>query len=57
MAAAAVKAMLTGVSWARAGHNAVLTDDVAAVLGRPPRTVDAWTRDALTRPGDGREVR
>jgi uncharacterized protein YbjT (DUF2867 family) len=49
MPAAAVDAMLIGVAWARAGHNAVLTDDVAAVLRRPPATVDAWTREAFTR--------
>jgi uncharacterized protein YbjT (DUF2867 family) len=57
MPAAAVEAMLTGVGWARAGHNAVLTDDVAAVLGRPPTTVAEWTRDALTHPGDDRVTR
>ncbi|MCO1660151.1 hypothetical protein [Pseudonocardia humida] len=58
----------TGVGWARAGHNAVLTDDVAEVLGRAPNPVRTWTRDhraafvpprhrdCLTtrpRPGDG----
>jgi uncharacterized protein YbjT (DUF2867 family) len=45
MPAAAVDAVLTGIGWARAGHNAVLTDDVRRVLGRPPGTVEAWTRD------------
>jgi uncharacterized protein YbjT (DUF2867 family) len=45
MPTAAVDAMLTGIAWAWAGHNAVLTDDVRRVLGRPPGTVEAWTRD------------
>jgi uncharacterized protein YbjT (DUF2867 family) len=42
---AAVDAVLTGIAWARAGHNAALTEDVQQVLGRPPGTVEAWTRD------------
>lgn len=33
---------LIGSAWARAGHNAVLTGDVAAVLGRPPATFRSW---------------
>lgn len=45
MPTAAVDAVLTGIAWARAGHNAVLTDDVRQVLGRPPGSVDLWTRD------------
>ncbi|GIF39339.1 NAD(P)H-binding protein [Actinoplanes xinjiangensis] len=39
---AAVDATVTGSAWARAGHNAILTGDVAAVLGRPPATFRDW---------------
>jgi hypothetical protein len=42
---AAVEATVTGSAWARAGHNAVLTGDVAAVLGRPPATFRTWAKD------------
>jgi uncharacterized protein YbjT (DUF2867 family) len=44
MPAAAVDAILLGSAWARAGHNAVVTGDVAAVLGRPPASFDDWAR-------------
>jgi uncharacterized protein YbjT (DUF2867 family) len=44
---AAVDTALTGITWARAGHNALLTDDVATILGRPPTSFAAWARDHL----------
>ncbi|XVU23579.1 NAD(P)H-binding protein [Actinoplanes sp. CA-054009] len=53
MLPAAVEATVTGAAWARAGHNRILTDDVAQVLGRPPRTFRDWARrhrDAFTEP-------
>jgi hypothetical protein len=37
-----VEQIVTGSSWARAGHNAILTDDVVAVLGRPPTPFAMW---------------
>ncbi|MFJ9558952.1 NAD(P)H-binding protein [Streptomyces fuscichromogenes] len=36
---------LTGLAFVRAGGNAVLTEDVTEVLGRPPRTFRAWAVD------------
>ena len=42
--AAAVEATIVGSAWARAGHNAVLTEDVPAVLGRPAGSFTAWAR-------------
>ncbi|WP_280425653.1 NAD(P)H-binding protein [Nocardia carnea] len=36
---------LAGQAFARAGGNAVLTDDIRQVLGRPPRTYAAWVTD------------
>ncbi|WP_328472132.1 NAD(P)H-binding protein [Actinoplanes sp. NBC_00393] len=42
---AAAEAIRIGVAWARAGHNAVLTDDVARVLGRPPTGFREWAAD------------
>ncbi|OLF18182.1 NAD(P)H-binding protein [Actinophytocola xanthii] len=42
---AAVDAILTGVAWARAGHNAVVTQDVPRLLGRPATTFAAWAND------------
>jgi uncharacterized protein YbjT (DUF2867 family) len=47
MDASAVDAVLTGVEWARAGHNAVVTEDVAEVLGRPATSFATWVRDHL----------
>jgi uncharacterized protein YbjT (DUF2867 family) len=44
---AAVAQIVTGTSWARAGHNAVLTDDVAAVLGRAPTPFSMWVERNL----------
>jgi uncharacterized protein YbjT (DUF2867 family) len=43
--AATVDMFVTGLGRVRAGRAAVLTDDVAAVLGRPPRAFEAWARD------------
>jgi uncharacterized protein YbjT (DUF2867 family) len=40
-----VDVIITGSAWVRAGHNAILTDDVTRVLGRPPASFDAWARD------------
>jgi hypothetical protein len=37
----AVDAAITGMAWARAGHNAVVTHDVHLVLERPA----TWVRD------------
>ncbi|MEV4639443.1 SDR family oxidoreductase [Actinoplanes sp. NPDC049548] len=44
MPPAAVRATVIGTAWARAGHNRILTDDVARVLGRPPATFRDWAR-------------
>lgn len=47
----AVDVVVVGSSWAKAGYNAILTDDVTHVLGRPPRSFEAWAhqhRDAFT---------
>jgi uncharacterized protein YbjT (DUF2867 family) len=44
---AAVEQIVTGSSWARAGHNAILTDDVATVLGRPPTPFAMWVQRNL----------
>ncbi|MCM3885516.1 NAD(P)H-binding protein [Frankia sp. R82] len=37
-----VEVIITGSAWARAGHNAVLTDDVAAILNRPATSFQSW---------------
>jgi uncharacterized protein YbjT (DUF2867 family) len=42
---AAVDAAITGMAWARAGHNAILTQDVPLVLGRPATAFATWVRD------------
>jgi uncharacterized protein YbjT (DUF2867 family) len=44
MPPAAVEATVTGAAWARAGHNRILTDDVAKVLARSPATFRDWAR-------------
>jgi uncharacterized protein YbjT (DUF2867 family) len=44
---AAVEQIVTGSSWARAGHNAIVTDDVAAVLGRPATPFALWVQRNL----------
>ncbi|PZG18834.1 NAD(P)-dependent oxidoreductase [Micromonospora craterilacus] len=51
MPSAAVEATVIGSAWARAGHNAIVTDDVERVLGRPPATFRSWAqrhREAFT---------
>lgn len=40
----AVEAIVTGTLWAREGNNAILTDDVPNILGRPARTYATWAR-------------
>jgi uncharacterized protein YbjT (DUF2867 family) len=42
---AAVDATVTGMAWARAGHNAILTQDVPRILGRPATTFTTWVHD------------
>ncbi|MGY0019586.1 SDR family oxidoreductase [Streptomyces sp. cg35] len=45
--------VLEGLAHVRAGGNAVVTDDVERVLGRPPRTFGQWAREhrgAFARP-------
>jgi uncharacterized protein YbjT (DUF2867 family) len=42
---AAVDAAITGMTWARAGHNAVLTQDVPQILGRPATAFATWVHD------------
>jgi len=42
---AAVHEIVAGSSWARAGHNAVLTGDVERILGRPPTGFRTWAED------------
>ncbi|MFC9688281.1 NAD(P)H-binding protein [Kribbella sp. NPDC056951] len=41
---ASIEAMIRGVGFARAGRNAVLTDDVERVLGRPAGSFADWAR-------------
>jgi uncharacterized protein YbjT (DUF2867 family) len=41
------EAILLGVRWAGAGHNAVLTDEVARILGRAPGSFAEWARQAF----------
>lgn len=38
----AVDEIVIGSSWTRAGHNAVVTDHVAQILGRPPTPFHVW---------------
>ncbi|MEU6999421.1 NAD(P)H-binding protein [Nonomuraea sp. NPDC046570] len=40
-----VEVALSGLAFVRAGRNAIVTDDVAEVLGRAPGTFEAWARD------------
>ena len=44
MQPAAVDATITGSAWARAGHNAVLTDDVTRILRRPATSFRIWAQ-------------
>ncbi|WP_410659355.1 NAD(P)H-binding protein [Amycolatopsis sp. lyj-112] len=45
MGPAAADAALTGMAWARAGHNAVLTQDVPRILGRSATAFTTWVQD------------
>jgi uncharacterized protein YbjT (DUF2867 family) len=40
-----VETALEGAEYVAAGRNAVVTDDVAAVLGRPPRSFRQWAEE------------
>ncbi|MFI1239071.1 NAD(P)H-binding protein [Nocardia salmonicida] len=40
-----VDGALTGQAFIRGGHNELITDDVARVLGRPPRSYATWAAD------------
>ncbi|WP_434041022.1 MULTISPECIES: hypothetical protein [Sorangium] len=42
-----VAAVVQGLTFLREGRAAAPTADVAAVLGRPPRSFAAWVRDHL----------
>lgn len=42
-----VDVIVTGSGWARAGRNAVLTEDVHQLLGRPATSFEAWALDHL----------
>jgi len=37
-----VDMIVVGSAWVRTGHNAILTDDVAGVLARPPTSFQTW---------------
>ncbi|WNV82854.1 NAD(P)H-binding protein [Umezawaea sp. Da 62-37] len=45
MDASAAAEVARGTAWVREGHNAVVTDDVERVLGRPPTGFADWVRD------------
>ncbi|HEV7974635.1 NAD(P)H-binding protein [Amycolatopsis sp.] len=45
MDSVAVEVVITGSTWAREGHNAVLTDDGPRVLGRPAGSFASWAHD------------
>jgi uncharacterized protein YbjT (DUF2867 family) len=40
-----VTTVIAGMSWARSGHNAIVTDDVTEFLGRPPTRFATWAAD------------
>jgi uncharacterized protein YbjT (DUF2867 family) len=42
---AVVDTMVAGMGWVRDGRNAVVTADVARLLGRPPTSFAAWAHD------------
>jgi uncharacterized protein YbjT (DUF2867 family) len=44
----AVDEMVTGLSWAGAGHNAVVTEDVTQILRRSPTPFDRWIQQNLS---------
>ncbi|MFD8498795.1 NAD(P)H-binding protein [Amycolatopsis sp. NPDC059657] len=41
----AAEMILAGAAWVRQGHNAIVTGDVPAVLGRPAGTFEDWARE------------
>jgi uncharacterized protein YbjT (DUF2867 family) len=43
--AAFADSVLGGLEYVRADRAAAVTDDVRRILGRPPRSFDAWARD------------
>jgi len=47
-----VETIVVGSAWVRAGHTAILTEDVAAVLGRPPASFQTWV-DQHRKPWSG----
>jgi uncharacterized protein YbjT (DUF2867 family) len=56
MDADVVDVMVTGLAWTRAGRNAVVTDDVERVLGRPPTSFETWCRDHRAAFGAGQDL-
>lgn len=40
-----VDSVLEGFAYVRAGRNAIVTDDVERILGRPPRTFALWAEE------------
>lgn len=40
-----VSTFISGIAWARAGHNAITTDDVATILHRPATAFPTWARE------------
>jgi uncharacterized protein YbjT (DUF2867 family) len=58
MHSTAVDTAMTGIQWARAGHNAILTDDVARVLDRAATSFETWAlaHQDLFRLSDGQGV-
>jgi uncharacterized protein YbjT (DUF2867 family) len=46
---AAAAEVAAGTAWVRDGHNAIVTDDVERVLGRPPTGFTTWARDNAAR--------
>jgi uncharacterized protein YbjT (DUF2867 family) len=44
----AVDQIVTGSAWARAGHNAVVTEDVAEILDRAPTPFHTWVARNVT---------
>lgn len=47
MGTAIVDAIVAGASWARRGHNAVVTEDGSRVPGRAATGFESWARDHL----------
>jgi uncharacterized protein YbjT (DUF2867 family) len=40
-----VDTFTVGVAWTRAGHNAIVTDEVTHILGRPPTSFQIWAHE------------